>query len=90
MTSVAERVDGLDWQSARSVLDEVGAAVVGSVLDEDECARRVPVDDHVAEAEEGLLLHGADELEDGLRVDGAVRRRRELVERRDRVAERSA
>ncbi len=71
------------------VRDEPGEvlALVGELLDEREEAGRVAVDDEVAEAEERLLLDRAEELQD--RLDGhlAVGRRRELVERRDRVAE---
>ena len=64
--------------------------LLGELLDEDERAGRVAVDDHVAEPQQRLLVDGADELQHGLRVDRVVRRRRELVERRDRVAERAA
>ena len=86
----------LDEQEVPQVLEQVGheaaevLPLLGELLDEDERAGRVAVDDHVAEPEQRVLLDRADELEDGLRVDRAVRRRRELVERRDRVAERAA
>ena len=86
----------LDEQQVAQVLEQVGdepaeiLSLLRELLDEDERAGRVAVDDHVAEAEQRLLVHGADQLQDSLRVDGVGRRGRELVERRDRVAERAA
>ena len=50
----------------------------------------VAVDDQVADAEERLLLDGAEQLEDALDRDRAARGGGELVERRDGVAEASA
>ena len=49
-----------------------------------------PVDDHVAESKQRLLVDRADELEHRLRVDRPRGRRGELVERRHGVAERAA
>ena len=79
-------------QVLEQVVDEPGEilALVGELLDEGKQARRVAVDDQVAEAEERLLVHRPEQLEDGLDGDLAVGRGRELVERRDRVAEASA
>ena len=51
-------------------------ALLGELLDEEERACGVVVDDHVAEPQERLLVDRADELEHGLRVDRVVRRRR--------------
>ena len=64
--------------------------LLGELLDLDERARGVAVDDRVAEAEEGVLLDGAEQLQDGLDVDRVAGRRRQLVERRLRVAERAS
>ena len=65
-------------------------SLLRELLEEEERAGRVAVDDHVAEPQQRLLVDRADELEDGLRVDRVVRRGGELVERRDRVAKRAA
>ena len=62
-------------------------ALVGELLDERERAGGVAVDDEVAEPEQGLFLDGAEELEDGLHGHLSLCGGRELVERRDRVAE---
>ena len=86
----------LHEQQVAQVLEQVGdepaeiLSLLRELLDEDERARGVAVDDHVADPEQRVLVHRAEQLEDGLRVDRAVRRGRELVERRDRVAERAA
>ena len=80
---LAEMLDQLDDEPA-DVL-----SLLGELLDLDECARRVVIDDRVAEPEERVLLDPADELEHVLHRDRAPGRRRELVERRDRVAERA-
>ena len=90
---VGHMADVLDEQQVAQVLEQVGdeaaevLALLRELLDEDERAGGVPVDDHVADPEQRVLVHRAEQLEDGLRVDRAVRRGRELVERRDRVAE---
>ena len=86
----------LHEQQVAQVLEQVGdepaeiLPLLRELLDEDERARRVAVDDHVAEPEQRVLVHRAEELEDGLRVHGAVRRRRELIEGRNGVAEAAA
>lgn len=43
--TIAERIDGLDWQHARAAMDETGAALVGQVLDADECAAQIALYD---------------------------------------------
>ena len=84
----------LDEQEMPQVLEEIGdeaaeiLAALGELVHEQQRSGRVAVDDHVAEPQERLLLDGADELEDCLRIDRVVRRRCELVERRDGVPER--
>ena len=86
----------LDEQEMAQVLEQVGdepaeiLALLGELLEEDERAGRVAVDDRVAEAEERVLLDGAEQLQHGLDVDRVPGRGRELVECRDRVAERAA
>ena len=65
-------------------------SLLRELLEEEERSGRVAIDDHVAQPQQRLLVDRADELEDGLRVDRVVRRRGELVERRDGVAERAA
>ena len=86
----------LDEQQLAQVLEQVvddSAEILSlfrELLEEEERSGRVAIDDHVAEPQQRLLVDGADELEDGLRIDGVVRRRGELVERRDRVAEGAA
>ena len=86
----------LDEKQVAEMLEEVVdeatevLTLLGELLDEDERSGRVVVDHHVAEPEERVLVHGSQKLEDGLRVDRSVRRRRELVERRDGVAKRPA
>ena len=86
----------LHEQQVPKVLDQVGdepseiLALLRQLLDEEERARRVAVDDHVAQPKQRLLVDRADELEHRLRVDRARGRRGELVERRDGVAERAA
>src|SRR5262249_12316157 len=61
----------------------------GELLDLQQDASRVTVDDRITEPEERLLLDRADQLQDRLCRDLARRRRRKLVERRDGVAERA-
>ena len=86
----------LDKEEVAQVLEQVGhepaevLSLLGELLDEDERAGGVAVDDHVADAQERVLLDRADELEHGLRVDRAVGRRSELVERRDGIPEGAA
>ena len=63
---------------------------LGDLLDQDERARDVAIDDRVAEPEQRVLLDRRAELEDVLDGDLPLRRGGQLVERRDRVAERSA
>ena len=72
--------------------DEAGQilALVGELLDEREQAAGVAVDDQVADSEQGLLLDGAEELQDPLHRDLAVRRGGKLIESRHCVAEASA
>ena len=65
-------------------------ALLGELLQEDERAGRVAVDDEVAQPEQHLLLDRAEQLQHVLHRDRAARRGGELVERRDRVAERAA
>src|SRR4029078_6337000 len=65
-------------------------APLGDLLDQDEGARDVAIDDRVAEPKGGVLLHRRAELEDVLAGDLPLRCGGQLVERRDRVAERSA
>ena len=86
----------LHEQQVAQVLDQLAhepaevVALLGELLDECERARRVAVDDEVAEAEERLLLDRAEELQHRLNRHLALGRGRQLVERRGRVAERSA
>ena len=78
------------------MLEQVGdepaevLALLGELLEEGQRAGGVAVDDEVADPEERFLLDGAEELEHGLHGDLALGRGRELVERRDRVAEAAA
>ena len=65
-------------------------ALLGEVLDEEQRAGRIAVDDHVAQPKQRLLVDRADELEHRLGVDRARGRGRELVERRHGIAERAA
>ena len=81
MTQMLEQVD----DQAAEIL-----SLLRELLHERESAGGVSVDDEVAEPEEGLLLHGAEQLEHRLHRDVLLRRRCELVERRHRVAERPA
>ena len=81
MTQMLEQVD----DEAAEIL-----SLLRELLHECESAGGVPVDDEVAEPEQGLLLHGAEELEHRLHRDLLLGRRCELVERRYRVAERPA
>ncbi len=86
----------LDEQKVAQVLEQVGdepaeiLALLRELLQERQRAGGVAVDDRVAEAEERVLLDGAEELQHRLDVDLVSGRRRELVERRDGVAERAA
>ena len=86
----------LDEQELPEVLEELLRqlaeilAALRELLDEHERPGDVPVDDRVAETEERVLLDGRPELEHVLHGDLLARRRGELVERRDRVAERPA
>ena len=76
-------------QVLEQVCDEAAEvlATLGELLEEDERARGVAVDDEVAEPEEHLLLDGAEQLQHVLHGHLPARRRRQLVERRDGVAE---
>ena len=86
----------LDEHEVAQVLEQVGdeaahvVSLVGELLHEGQEAGRVPVDDEVEQAEEGIVVDRAEQLEH--RGDGhvACRRRGQLVERRDRVAEAAA
>ena len=86
----------LDEEQMAEMLEEVVdeapevLPLLGQLLDEEQRPRGVAVDDRVAEAEERVLLDRTDELEHRLDRDLLVRRRGELVERRDGVAERAA
>jgi hypothetical protein len=62
-------------------------ALLRQLLDERERSGGIAVDDEVTQAEQGLLLDRAEQLEDVLHADRALRGGGELVERRDRVAE---
>ena len=70
----------LDEEQVPQVLEEVGddapeiLALLCKLLEEEERAGRVVVDDRVAEPQERLLVDCADELEHRLRVDRVVRR----------------
>ena len=79
-------------QVLEQVVDEPGEvlALVGELLDEGKEAGGVAVDDQVAEAEERLLVDRTEQLEHRLNGDLPVCGGRELVERRDGVAEASA
>ena len=87
--------DVLHEQELAEMLDQVDdepadvLSLLGELLDLDEGAGGVAVDDRVAEPEERVLLDPADELEHVLHGDRAAGRGGELVERRDRVAERA-
>ena len=87
--------DVLHEQELPEVLDQLRdepadvLSLLGELLDLDEGAGGVVIDDRVAEAEERVLLDAADELEHVLDRDRATRRGRELVEGRDAVAERA-
>src|SRR4029077_12214464 len=87
--------DVLHEQELPKVLDQLGdeatdvLTLLRELLDLDERAGSVVVDDRVAEAEERVLLDAAGELEHVLHGDRAARRRRELVEGRDGVAVRA-
>ena len=65
----------LDEHQVPEVLEQVGhepaqvLALLGELLDEHERARRVAVDDRVAQPEQRVLLDRADELEDVLHAD---------------------
>src|SRR5919198_3064110 len=78
------------------MLEQVGhepgevLALLGQLFDEVEESSSVAVDDQVADAEEGLLLDGPQELENGLDADLSLGRRGELVECRNGVAKASA
>ena len=86
----------LHEQQVPQVLQEVDhdatevLSLLGELLEEEERARRVAVDDCVAEPQERLLVDGSDELENRLGVDRVVRRGGELVEGGDGVAEGAA
>ena len=85
----------LHEQQVAQVLEQVPRqlaevlAALGQLLDEHERARDVAVDDRVAEPEQHVLLDRRAELEHVLHRDRLARRGGELVERRDRVAERA-
>ncbi len=75
------------------MLEQVGDEAVeilpllGELLDELEQARRVSIDDQVAETKQRVLLDGAEELQDILDDDRPFGRGGELIERRDGIAE---
>ena len=87
--------DVLHEQKLAEVLDQLRhepahvLALLGELLDLDEGAGGVAVDDRVAEAEEGVLLDPAHELEHVLHGDRAAGCGGQLVERGDGVAERA-
>ena len=78
------------------MLEQVGdepaevLTLLRELLQERERTGGVAVDDRVTEAEERVLLDGAEKLQHGLDVDLVPGRRCELVERRDRVSKRAA
>ena len=76
----------------QQVGDEAGHVLplLRELLDEGQHARRVAVDHEVEQPEERIFLDGAEQLEHGRDRDLASRRGRELVERRDGVAEATA
>jgi hypothetical protein len=82
----------LHEQDVAQVLEQVGhepaevLALLGEVLDERERAGGVAVDHEVAQAEQRLLLDRAEELEHRLDGHRSLRRRGQLVERRNGVA----
>ena len=65
-------------------------SLLRQLFDERQRAGGVAVDDEVAEPEQRFLLDGAEELQHRLHRDLVLRRRRELVECRNGVAERPA
>ena len=81
---VAEVLEQVDHQTAEIL------PLLGELLEGRERARRVSIDDQIAEPEERFLLDRAEQLQHGLHADVVLRRRRELVERRNGVAERAA
>ena len=84
-SSTCRRCSSSSSTSATEIVSLLGERV--------ECrqrTRRVPVDDHVAQPVERLLLDRSAELEDCLHGDVTVGRGGELIEGRRRVAERSA
>ena len=88
--------DVLDEQHLPEMLEELVderteiVALLRERVERRQRARRVPVDDHVAQPVERLLLDRSAELEDGLHGDVTVGRGSELIEGRRRVAERAA
>ena len=82
----------LDEQQVPQVLEQVGdepaeiLPALRELLDERERPGGVPIDDEVAEPEERLFLDGAERLEHLLHRDLALRRGRQLIEGRLRVA----
>ena len=86
----------LDEHQVPEMLEQVGdeppeiVALLRELLQEDERARRVPVDDEVAQAEEHLVLDRAEQLQHVLDADRAAGRRGQLVECRLGVAEGAA
>ena len=78
---LAEVVDQVDDETA-DVL-----SLLGELLDLDEGAGRIAIDDRVAEPEERVLLDPADELEHVLDRDRVPGCGGELIERRDGVSE---
>ena len=86
----------LDEHQVPQVLEQVDheppeiLPLLGELLDERERAGGVVVDDQVADPVERLLLDRPEQLQHGLHVDLALGRGGELVEGRDRVAERAA
>ena len=93
---VGHVADVLDEKHMAEMLDEIRdqpaeiLTLVGELLDREQRAGGVAVDDGVAEAEERRLLDRADELHHVLDGDLLAGRRAQLVEHRDPVAEGSA
>ncbi len=87
--------DVLYEQELAEMLDQLGdeptdvLPLLCELFDLDERSGRVPVDDGVAEAEEGVFLDPADQLEHVLDGDRAAGGGGELIEGRDGIAKRA-
>ena len=79
--NVAEVLEKVDHEPAQIL------PLLRELLEELQSPGGIPVDDEVAEAEEGLFLDRSEQMKHLLDGDRAVRSGGELIERRDRVAE---